>query len=109
MPQQARRKCHAPGRLPCHVLASDRAIVCRPRVSQDSIVNANCPTGIEVHADEGGPVYINGKEEKLKIFNQNYYEARLGKVTISLTINPEGSADVSYTRKGGGNGVCKVK
>lgn len=73
------------------------------------LVNATCPGNIEVHADEGGPVYINGKEGKLKRFNENYYEAHGGGVTISLTINPDGSADVSYTGKGGANGVCQVK
>jgi hypothetical protein len=73
------------------------------------LVNATCPGNIEVHADQGGPIYINGKEGKLKVFNENYYEAKGGGVTISLTINPDGSADVSYTGKGGANGVCTVK
>lgn len=73
------------------------------------LVNATCPGNIEVHADQGGPIYINGKEGKLKVFNENYYEAHGGGVTISLTISPDGSADVSYTGKGGANGVCTVK
>ena len=73
------------------------------------LVNATCPGKIEVHADQGGPIYINGKEGKLKVFNENYYEAKGSGVTISLSINPDGSADVSYTGKGGANGVCTVK
>jgi len=73
------------------------------------LVNATCPMGIEVHADKGGPVYINGKEGKLKLFNENYYEIKGGGVTISLSINPDGSAGVSYTGKGGANGICTVK
>ncbi|KQS96308.1 MULTISPECIES: hypothetical protein [unclassified Rhizobium] len=72
------------------------------------LVNATCPGNIEVHADQGGPIYINGKEGKLKVFNENYYEAHGSGVTISLTISPDGSADVSYTGKGGANGVCTV-
>jgi hypothetical protein len=72
-------------------------------------MNATCPGDIEVHADEGGPVYINGKEAKLKISNANYYEARGSHVTISVAINPDGSAIVSYTAKGGANGMCQVK
>lgn len=71
--------------------------------------NATCPGKIEVHADEGGPIYVNGKEGKLKVFNQNYYEAKHGHVTISLTIKPDGSPDVSYTGQGGANGVCTLK
>jgi len=73
------------------------------------LVNATCPGNIEVHADEGGPIYINGKEGKLKKFNDNYFEAKGGGVTISLTISPDGSPTVSYTGKHGANGVCTVK
>lgn len=73
------------------------------------LVNATCPGKIEVHADEGGPIYINGKEAKLKVFNENYYEAKGAGVTISLSINPDGSPSVSYTGKGGANGICTVK
>jgi hypothetical protein len=70
--------------------------------------NAVCPGQIEVHADEGGPVYVGGKETKLKRFNDNYYEARLGALTISVTIRPDGSPDISYTGKGRANGVCQI-
>lgn len=73
------------------------------------LLNATCPTGIEVHADKGGPIYINGKEGKLKRFNDNAYEARGNGVIISLTIMPDGTPDVSYTGKQGANGVCQVK
>lgn len=72
------------------------------------LVNATCPGDIEVHADEGGPIYINGKEAKLKTFNDNYYEAKGSGITVSLTIKPDGSPDVSYTGKGGVNGVCEL-
>ena len=71
-------------------------------------INATCPGSIEVHADQGGPIYINGKEAKLKVFNQNYYEAKGGGVTVSLSINPDGSPSLSYTKSGGGNGMCQM-
>ncbi|MEQ9688969.1 MAG: hypothetical protein RLO48_04490 [Bauldia litoralis] len=70
--------------------------------------NATCPTNIEVHADEGGPVYVNGKEAKLKVLNDNAYEATHAHVIISVTINPDGSPSVSYTRKSGANGICAI-
>ncbi|MDI3370435.1 hypothetical protein QLG14_14450 [Pseudomonas sp. V104_10] len=73
------------------------------------LVNATCPSNIEVHADKGGPIYINGKEGKLKKFNENYFEAKGSGVTISLSINPDGSPDVSYTGKNRANGICQVK
>lgn len=72
-------------------------------------VNASCPGGIEVHAEKGGPVYINGKQGQLKKFNDNYYESKGDGVTISLSINPDGTVDVSYTGKNRANGICEVK
>ncbi|SEH19265.1 hypothetical protein SAMN05428974_3325 [Sphingopyxis sp. YR583] len=71
--------------------------------------NATCPGKIDVHADEGGPVYLNGKEAKLKISNPNYFEATLNKVTISVSKNPDGSLSVSYTGPKRANGICQVK
>lgn len=70
------------------------------------LLNYTCPGNIEVHADKGGPVYINGKEAKLKVFNKNAYEATGSGVTISITINPDGTPDVSYTGPGRSNGIC---
>lgn len=70
--------------------------------------NATCPGDIDVHADEGGPVYLNGKEAKLKVVNQSFYEAANGGVTLSISINPDGSPSVSYNKKGSGNGICTV-
>ncbi len=69
-------------------------------------LNYTCPGKIEVHADQGGPVYINGKEAKLKVFNKNYYEAKGSGVTISITISPDGTPSVSYTGPGRNNGIC---
>ena len=73
------------------------------------LLNFSCPNDIDVHADQGGPVYINGNEAKLKIFNDNYYEAKGAGVTISISINPDGSPAVSYTGKHGANGVCQAQ
>lgn len=73
------------------------------------LLNATCPGNLDVHADEGGPVYINGKEAKLKVFNANYYEASNGSVTISITISPDGTPSVSYTGPGRANGICTIK
>ncbi|WP_207771087.1 hypothetical protein [Kumtagia ephedrae] len=70
--------------------------------------NATCPGHVEVHADEGGPVYLNGSEAKLHRFNANYYEASHGPMTVSISVNPDSSVTISYSRSGGGNGVCQV-
>jgi ribose 1,5-bisphosphokinase PhnN len=72
-------------------------------------LNYTCPGKIEVHADQGGPVYINGKKATLKVFNENYYEAKGSGVTISISINPDGTPSVSYTGPGRNNGVCSER
>ncbi|MBC3504807.1 hypothetical protein HU761_25835 [Pseudomonas sp. SWRI59] len=76
--------------------------------AQIPLVNATCPGNIEVHADEGGPVYINGKEATLKKFSDTYFEAKGAGVTVSIMVNPDGSPGVSYTGKGRANGVCEL-
>ena len=72
------------------------------------LLNATCPGGIEVHADKGGPVYINGQEAKLKKLSKNSYDATGSGVTVSIGINPDESVSVLYTGKHGANGVCSV-
>jgi hypothetical protein len=71
-------------------------------------LNATCPGGIEVHADAGGPVYINGNQASLRRSNNNYYEASGSGVKISISINPDGSPTLTYTGRHRANGVCKV-
>lgn len=73
-------------------------------------LNATCPGGMDIHVDQGGPVYVNGKEAKLKRSNDNYYEATDVKsgTVFSISNNPDGSSDVSYTGKKGANGVCTL-
>ncbi|WP_242007563.1 DUF3011 domain-containing protein [Luteimonas cucumeris] len=75
-----------------------------------SMFNGTCPGGLEIHADEGGPVYVNGRETRLQRFNDKYIEARDAgsSVTLSITRSPDDSLAVSYTGKGGANGVCSI-
>jgi hypothetical protein len=72
--------------------------------------NGSCPGGLEVHADEGGPVYVNGRETRLQRFSDDYYEASDpgSGVKLSITRSPDGGTQMSYTGKGGANGVCTV-
>ena len=71
-------------------------------------LNAHCGGNIDVHADEGGPVYINGSKARLKKFNDNYYEAAISHITISISDNGDGTHTVSYTGRHGANGICTV-
>lgn len=72
------------------------------------MVNATCPGNLEVHTDEGGPLFINGKEAKLKKINDNYFEGKGGGVTVSLSISPDGTPSISYAGKGGAKGICEI-
>lgn len=71
------------------------------------LMNGTCPTGIDLHVDQGGPVYINGTEAQLKKFNDNFYEARSKGITISINRNPDGTMGASYNRSGR-NGICTL-
>ena len=70
-------------------------------------LNATCAGTIQVHADEGGLVYMNGKKTKLKEFNDDNYEASGSGVTVSISINPDGSPSVSFTGKQRAHGMCQ--
>ena len=78
-----------------------------PALAEVPFLNATCPTGIEVHADQGGPVYINGAEAALEEFSATAYEAKAGGTFIDIMIEG-GSVSVSYTGPGGANGICEV-
>jgi hypothetical protein len=70
-------------------------------------LNYRCPGNIELHTDEGGPAYINGNEAKLKKISDTTYDVTGAGVTISIGINPDGTASVMYTGKHGANGICQ--
>ncbi|WPU24602.1 hypothetical protein RI049_07595 [Cedecea neteri] len=53
----------------------------------------------EVHIDNGGPVYLNGKQMALKKVNDSFYEARGQGVVLSIAVMPDGSPSVSWTGK----------
>lgn len=69
---------------------------------------ANCPGNINVDSGRTGVIYINGVKGTVKKFNDNYFEAKAGTTAISITANGNKAPDISYTGKGGANGICKV-
>lgn len=72
------------------------------------LFNATCGNNLfEVHADEGGPVYINGHEARLKVYNSNAYEAVYSHTKVGITLTPDGSLLVNYTRPKG-HGECNL-
>jgi hypothetical protein len=71
------------------------------------LLNYSCPGEVSVHADEGGPIYINGEEAETKKFSDAYFEAEGSDVTVSISIGEDDSASVTYTGPGGANGICQ--
>ncbi len=69
-------------------------------------LNAVCADGIAVHAEAGGPVFINDAEAELDATSPDHYRATLGDVTVTIAIGADGVVDVSYERKDGSHGVC---
>jgi hypothetical protein len=72
------------------------------------MLNATCPGNVEVHADQGGPVFLNGKQASLKRFSDSYYEAKGAGITLTIMINPDGTPSLSYTGPQRANGVCSL-
>lgn len=68
-------------------------------------LNYQCPGQVQMHSDEDGAVYINGKEAKLKKYSDDFYEAKGAAVTLSISKTGQ-QYDVSYTSKQG-SGICQ--
>lgn len=81
-----------------------------PALAAVPLLNARCPGGIDVHADAGGPVYVQGRQTTLKHVNDRYAEARDAQsgLTVSISTGDDGTPQVSYTGRGGANGICQV-
>lgn len=84
--------------------------VVAPAMAAVPFFNASCPGGIDVHADDGGPVYVQGREATLKRYNDRYFEARDANsgITLSISRSDDGTPQISYTGRGGANGICQV-
>ncbi len=90
------------------LVASGTAVMMSgPATAKMTAFSATCPTGITVVARKNGVVRINGKKAKVTVSNDNYYEAKRQGITISVAADPSGP-QVSYTAKGGANGICTV-
>lgn len=67
---------------------------------------ASCPTGIFA-AGAGGRVFINGKKANVKEIGANSFTAKHGGIEIDFVFDGS-EPSVSYTRRGGSNGICRV-
>ncbi|AJO78012.1 MULTISPECIES: hypothetical protein [Pseudomonas] len=70
------------------------------------LFNVDCPGNIPVSADQGGPVFINGKPAQTKTVNERYFEAKGAGITVSISVEDDDSVVVTYTGKQGASGLC---
>ncbi|WP_370677295.1 hypothetical protein [Pleomorphomonas sp. PLEO] len=65
---------------------------------------AACPGRIDVQADNGGRILINGQPARVRAFNNRSYEARLGPIVVAVNVGPGGRLDVSSRGR-----MCQVR
>lgn len=70
---------------------------------------ASCPGRVEVQADPGGRIFINGLPARLKSLGERGYEARQDGVRVSIFVGPGGRLNVSSAVRGMGDAVCRVR
>ena len=82
------------------------AVSIQPRIP---VFNAICGNDIDVHANAGGPVFIDGEEAELKKFNDNYFEATRGATTVSISFRPDDTLSLTFSGANRANGICNPK
>lgn len=68
---------------------------------------ASCPTGISVTSNGKGKIRINKQKAQVKSFSDTAWEARISGTSIDIG-RDGGELTVTYTGKGGANGICQV-
>ena len=83
------------------------ATLATPALANPPKFTANCPTGIAVKSNGSGKVKINGAKAVVKTFSATAWEARANGIAIDFSYSGS-ELLVSYTGKGGANGICQV-
>lgn len=83
------------------------ALLATPALASPPKFTASCPTGITVKSNGNGKVKINGAKATVKTFSSTAWEARANGVSIDFGFDGP-DLTVTYTAKGGANGICQV-
>ena len=78
-----------------------------PALANPPKFTASCPTGITVKSNGSGKVKINGTKATVKTFSNKAWEASANGVSIDFGLDGS-ELSVTYTGKGGANGICQV-
>ncbi|EFE09969.1 lysozyme inhibitor LprI family protein [Citrobacter youngae] len=69
--------------------------------------NFSCASIGGVNSDGKGNVWIDGSKATVKSFNENYWEAKSGKNTLSISRKDDGNPEVSWTGPDRKHGICQ--
>ena len=72
------------------------------------VLAATCAGNVKVDTNAKGEIYINGKKAKVKKGDKDHFHATGAGMTVWIAWPENRAPDVSYTRKGGDNGVCEI-
>ncbi|MBK5351413.1 hypothetical protein JFU37_02575 [Pseudomonas sp. TH41] len=70
--------------------------------------DVDCPGKIPVHADQDGPVLINGKEAESKAIDDHHFEAKGQGLTLSIFLDADDSVIVTPIGKTPNNPCLSV-
>ncbi|MFP5594404.1 lysozyme inhibitor LprI family protein [Kluyvera sp. 142486] len=68
--------------------------------------NFICASAGGAYSDGQGGVWLQGQPATVKQMSDNYWEARQGKVVLSITRQSDGNPDISFTGPGRAHGAC---
>lgn len=68
--------------------------------------NFSCANIGGVNSDGKGNVWIDGTKATVKTVNENFWEAKSGKNTVSISRKDDGNPDVSWTGPDRKHGIC---
>lgn len=91
--------------LPLALLALTTAAT---EAAEIPLFNAVCGESVEVHADERGPIYIDGEAVTPKAVGEDTFEVTRKGTTVSVTVFDDSSLEVRYSDPEGKSGPCRL-
>ena len=72
------------------------------------LFNVSCPGNLAVSADQGGPIYINGKAVKNSAVDDRHFQVKTAEINLAISVEDDDSVTVKYTDKHGASGLCEA-
>ncbi len=72
------------------------------------LFNVACPGNLAVSADQGGPVYLNGKAVESHAVDERHFQVTTPQASLSISVEDDDSVSVKYTDKHGASSLCEA-